>query len=341
MRVLRPGCVPSLLLAGALFAPPVLAGPLERAVVDAQATWVVHIDLEAAARSLPGRALLEMAEAEGMEARERFTRDMGFDPLHVGRGLTVYGLSYADDAGVAVLTASAEAEKAADHLAKAPLEGYSVEEVEGVRVHAWVQDGRSLHAAILPGAKAEERRVVFASSREKLLRAARVVGGQEPGLAGEYPIDAGGGEIVAAAATGMNAEKPAAGGARATILRGAERMRMRLVERAGEGSARLEGEMTLEAVSPQRAQAMGSMLQGVVATLSLLAADDPEMQPLAEIAAGIEVRTEDRAVRVTTSHDAAKAAGLVRSVLMTVRSPEGSGVPVETGGKEPGDARKP
>lgn len=336
----RSGFVHSLLLAGSLCAPPAVAGPLERAVVDAKATWVVHVDLEAAARSMPGRAFMEMAEAEGMEARDRFRRDMGFDPLRVGRGLTVYGLSYAEDAGVAVLTASAEAEKAAEHLAKAPLEGYSVEEVDGVRVHAWVQDGRGLHAAILAGAKEDERRVVFASSREKLLRAVRVVGGQEPGLGVEFPIDAGGGEIVAAAATGMNAEKPAAGGARATVLRGAETMRMRLVERAGEGSARLEGEMTLEAVSPQRAQAMGSMLQGVVATLALMAADDPEMQPLAEIASGIEVRAEDRAVRVKTSHDAAKAAELIRSALVSVRLPAGSGVPEETGGKEPVDARE-
>ncbi|MDX2132908.1 MAG: hypothetical protein SFY69_12730 [Planctomycetota bacterium] len=330
-----------------------LAGPVERSIIDAEARWVVHLDLEAAMRSEPGKVLLELARDGRVPARDRFVREMGFDPFAEGRGLTVYGRSFDEDGGVAILTASAEADRARASMHAAGLGEHATQAVGSVEVHSWSHDDERLYAAVVPGGRPDERRVLFTGSMDAMRRALRVITTDLPALDAQFPIPEGPGTILAVAADGFGSESDPApapgsenatagaaspsGGPSALVLRGVRTMQARLSEETGEAGREIRGELLFRAVSPERAVQMRRMLDGTIAALEMTGEDSPDMAALAAAAASVQVASSGTSVTVRASHDASQAAALVRLMMLM----QGPREPAREAGKEPGNAPTP
>ena len=96
------------LATAATIASPAIAGPLNPDYVPADAVWVVHLDVEAAAGSTVGGFVLEHAEAFDLaEGLEDFRDETGLDAVHDLHGVTLFGAGTPEKTGVAVLVTSA------------------------------------------------------------------------------------------------------------------------------------------------------------------------------------------------------------------------------------------
>jgi hypothetical protein len=79
------------------------AGPLQLERVDAQCTWLVHADLDSMRASAAGREMLRIASAQVEELFEPMRTKLGVDLSSEVRGLTIYGPSLRERAGVTLL----------------------------------------------------------------------------------------------------------------------------------------------------------------------------------------------------------------------------------------------
>jgi hypothetical protein len=173
-------------LGGLLLATPlVLAGPLDPAVVDSQARWVIHVDVESALRTAVGRSLLSDHRSPAAAALESLRWRLGVSAVNDVHGVTVYGRSECADPGTVVVDMTAAADALHTSLAAAGLPGYqrtdpARDAIPGtVAVHSWKAEGQRVFAAIVPGSDAEPdvRRVVVAPSIERLEQAMGVIAG--------------------------------------------------------------------------------------------------------------------------------------------------------------------
>src|SRR5437763_1617142 len=98
------------------------AGPLDRAVVDRDATWMFHVDVEAGLSSTLGGLAKEKIAEEGARPGEDLIKKFGVDPLKDIKGLTMYGFKAGEDDGVAVIETTAAVDTLGTRLVTAGLE---------------------------------------------------------------------------------------------------------------------------------------------------------------------------------------------------------------------------
>lgn len=158
----------------------VCAGPLNKKLVGRDATWVIHVDVEAAAASSIGKLIAEDADAKAgiRELREQ----CGVDLIKDVKGITIWGVEGEDD-HVAVIHTTA----AVDDLEEKFRDDECLEEVEedGYTLLKWT-DGDESHYAHIRKTRAGDERIVFIAGRTRdLIRGLEVADGDKPSAASD------------------------------------------------------------------------------------------------------------------------------------------------------------
>ncbi len=156
---------------------------LRRELVPADARLVLHFDLQGFQRtelwkalSAPGGPIDVHAELEDLE---QLKTAFGIDPFSDLLGVTVWSSKDDLEPEAAVIVTTANVDQALSVLRMQP--GYRIDVHEGLEFHTLGQED---FVAYLHPLHDGLRAVVLADSSERLLRAARVVRGESPNLAG-------------------------------------------------------------------------------------------------------------------------------------------------------------
>jgi hypothetical protein len=288
--------------AAARIGPAAAARPLEAGWVAADAIWLAHVDVGAFKNSTLGRYMLEHPDQFGLDEAEEFEQEIGLDPLTDFMSFTLYGFS--DDPendGVLVAVTSARADEALARL-KARDEIDSAEvRLDGYTVHVLADGGERHYLHVGPADRRDQRIVVLAGSEDAVLGAVKVIDGRAPGLTpGQSPIlgdGPGDGSIVFLACGGgdLLGIEPAS-----EILRLSDGVTVDI----GEAADKAYGEATVSANSRESAVNIADVVEGMLALGRLIAAEEPEARPLADLADAVTITSRDRKITVRVAFDA-------------------------------------
>ncbi|MHC4765108.1 MAG: hypothetical protein ACYTE6_12575 [Planctomycetota bacterium] len=278
------------------------ARPLEAGWVAADAIWLTHVDVGAFKNSTLGRYVLEHPDQFGLDETDEFEQEIGLDPLTDFMSFTLYGFS--DDPendGVLVAVTSARADEALARL-KAHDEIDSAEvKLDGYTVHVLSDGGEHHYLHVRPADRRDQRIVVLAGSEDAVLGAVRVIDGRAPGLTpgrsqilGDGPGD---GSIVFFACGGgdLLGMEPAS-----EILRLSDGVTVDVGEAAGQAYA----EATVSANSRESAVNIADVVEGMLALGRLIAAEEPEARPLADLTDAVTIVSQDRKIIIRIGFDA-------------------------------------
>ncbi|MHC4767465.1 MAG: hypothetical protein ACYTEI_01985 [Planctomycetota bacterium] len=287
--------------------------PLEPGWVAADAMWLIHLDVGAFKNSTIGRYVLEHPDQFELEDLDEFEQEVGLHPLTDFMSFTLYGFSDDPEAdGVVVAVTTARADEALARL-KAIEEIDSVEvNLEGYPVQVLSDQGERHYLHVRAADRRDQRIVVLAGSEDVLLRAIKVIDNRAPGLsAGRSSILDGGpdrGSIVFVACGDIEAlggVEPAS-----EILRLSDGVTLDI----GEAQGRAYGEATVSATSPESAASIAEVVQGMIALGRLIAAEEPEARPLADLAKAINVGVHDQKITIRISFDAEQLAWILGAI---------------------------
>jgi hypothetical protein len=283
--------------------------PLEPGWVAAEALWLVHVDVGALKNSTLGRYVLEHPDQFDLDDLQEFDREIGLDPLTDFMSFTLYGFS--DDPetdGVIVAVTSARADEALARI-KAMDEIDSAEVVrEGYPVHVLSDGGETHYLHLRPADRRDQRIVVLAGTEDALLGAVRVIDGRAAGLTpGKSTV------LPHAPNDGSVAFVACGGGDLLGIEPASEILRLSdgVTIDVGEVQGRVYGEATVSANSQENAGNITDVVEGMLALGRLIAAEEPEARPLADLAGAVKVTTEGRRINVRISFDSEQLAWLL------------------------------
>jgi hypothetical protein len=172
----------------ALAATPALAGPIKKKLVGAEARWVFHLDVEAAAASTIGQ--LALKEHDAAEGLAELKTEFGVDLLQDVMGVTAWGSGGDGEDAVVIIHASNVVDQLLeDHAEEAHLEHV---EADGYELLRWTDNGQSHYGHVRKTRRGDDRLVFIGKQRDSLLGALRVADGEaEPtdddGLIGKAP----------------------------------------------------------------------------------------------------------------------------------------------------------
>lgn len=282
-----------------LLGTPLMAGPLQRTQVSADAKWLLHLDAEALQKSKFGSSILQFALAQ---AGDSLKNEMKIDlPGLIGktRSITLYGNDFkpglngpngrgvliwqgapeVEQAVTGILVQQAEATKAGQGSVKALSEGlnptYSVMP--------------NLFVAVRPG-----QGILVGPKPDQIEDAVRVLDGKTPSLGAnatfsEYAALPGGFFFLALAeGFARDAGLPP----QAQVLKLAEGGRIAL----GESSGNLQLAVNLKAQTDEGAVQIQQVAQGLIALASLADVDEPDLVKIKEWVRGAKVESKEKIV---------------------------------------------
>ncbi|MHC4100545.1 MAG: hypothetical protein ACYSW1_06640, partial [Planctomycetota bacterium] len=269
--------------------------------IAADALWLFHLDVGAFKNSTLGRYVLEHPDQFELDDLDEFEQEIGLHLLTDFMSFTLYGFSDDPEAdGVIVAVTSARADEALANL-KAHEEIDSLEvERDGYAVQV-LSDGDERHYLhVRPADRRDQRIVVLAGTEDALVSAVKVIDGRAAGLIpgksavlGSGPRD---GSIVFVACGGgdLLGIEPAS-----EILRLSDGVTVDV----GEVQDQMFGEATVSANSRENAANITDVVEGMLALSRLIAAEEPEARPLADLAGAVKVTSRDRKITIRISFD--------------------------------------
>jgi hypothetical protein len=278
----------------------VLAGPLQRSQVAADAKWVLHLDV---ASLLPtqvgdriGREAIDPKMARPVEELKKHL-NFEFDWRRI-RSVTLYGSEYGGPErlrGVALLDTDMDLARAFDAALQKQAEwgqaaGGALQLIEAGPAPLYCIN-EDLYIAFQQGLPA-----VISKARKTAIKAREVLMGASPSLEGtttftEFPAVPNSFFLVVAA-QGFSDVAPVP--PQAKVLRMAEGLRLVLGEAGGQVSAGL----AMTAKTDEVARQMHQVVQGMLALVSLSQTENPDVVALAR---GLRVAVQDRTVSAELS----------------------------------------
>jgi hypothetical protein len=269
------------LLAAAACLPsnPLFAGPLQRADVASEPSWVLHLDCDVLRSSSLGKFIAqELEKPEAKNKLDAFQAMFNFDPRTALHGISLYGLDNNPDGGLLIAYADFDAARL-QNLVKGAKE-YQSSTHRSRTIHSWIDehkkspDGASRR---MYGAVAGNR-VIFAQQQSRLTGALDVIDGFSPNLSGTKAFSSMGqassGKILQGAVRKITVPE---GNPNAALVKLSEEIRCEVVETDGNMIAN----MNLLAKDPEVAGHMNSIAQGLL-SLVKMQTDKPERVKLAE-----------------------------------------------------------
>lgn len=269
------------------------AGPLVPSRVLPDATWVVHVDVEGAVGSNLGRALLE--SRPGMEfraeLRNEVVQEIGIDPLHDIRGVTIFGVDEDEQQAVILLSATNAIDRPLEQLPRMVRDYQEIREGPRV-VHSWAEDHGRMYAYAAPGVAEGERIVLLSGDVQRLQRGIlRVERGGDDSAAPLQQAQPQPGSYLFVSASqipGIIADDPGA----STIVRFARAV---VFDAGGAGDA-FSCKARITTAGAQDATTMLQAAQGLLAVARMAASSEPEIQQLLPLADAIRMHTEGETV---------------------------------------------
>jgi len=290
------------------------AEPLNKAWIAADATWVVHVDAEAALGSTMGRFLVANRDELGLHDLERIKRETGLDPLVDIRGVTVYGSGLDAKDGVAVISTTAAAEAMIEKL-RASEPGFTQLTEGKYTIFSWTEHNMPRFAQVRKGKTESDRVVLVAGDKARLLAGIRVMDG------GEAPV--------VRDPSGLMARSPKPGSiffAIASDLGSAEAMPFSrakgLVVDMGEADAEVFAEVTVVPKETEDLTNLMQVMQGSVAMVRMMAQSDPKLAELSKIAQGLSFDTDGRQISANLRYGTDK---LMQSLVALKNAQNGGG----------------
>lgn len=249
----------------------VMAGPVNKAEIAAEATWVVHLDVEALVGSSVGGWLLNQGRQHDLDEKlAQFAGSFGFHPTRDLASVTLYGTSYDPASGVAIFKGKFDNQKLLDLLDQA--QGHEESEYGLHTVHRWTQKPKGKRDdGIRYGTFYSEQVIVIARSRSTLDAALDVLNKQAAATDLVPAVSAG--SFLFVVAEGMPANESPDG---ARFLRKVSGSFVEIGEAAGSAFINLK----LTARKVQDAQRLRQMLDGLLAMLSMVAEQKQERDGL-------------------------------------------------------------
>lgn len=280
------------------------AGPLQPQRVMPDSTWVVHLDIEALAGSNFIRSMMDGPLGAEIRAdiEQDFIQEIGIDPFRDLRSVTIFGASAENEDATVLVSATPAVDAPLGRLPEL-VENYS-EIREGTRVvHSWDDDdaGGRMYAYTAPGSGPNERIVLFSGNIDSL-------------RSGIIRLEAGGADV----APVLQDRLPSAGsvffftadempdiggedGDASAMLRYAQAITID----AGEQGDQLHWDARVTTASPEDANTMLQVVQGMLALGRMAASSEPGLQPMLRIADGcrgsVEGSTLNLSLRIDSS----------------------------------------
>jgi len=285
--------VASVLLAGLCLASvPALAAPLQKSTIGPGADWVAHADVDALRNSTIGKLVLEELKAQGVEQKmQDFASIFSFNPLTDVHNVTLYGNGKDRNRAVAVVDGRFDAQKLIS-LVRLNAQ-FQETPYQNVTLYQWHnEDKKGGPGELMYGFVREGRGIVLSTGLDTLKQAADNLRGSGPGpsagLAGQVPSAESGTflQIVATGIANLAGDDP-----QAAILKQADLF----TAGAGEAGDKAFIGLRLRGQSPDVADSVMKMVQGVVAWTQMVA---PEQPKLSELAKNVNVTREDRTVQI-------------------------------------------
>ena len=285
--------VTSVLLASLCLATvPALATPLQKAEISPTANWALHADVDAFRNSTLGKLLLAELKAQGVEEKmQSFAAIFSFNPLTDLRGVTLYGKGKDRNNAVAIIDGQFDADKLLSILRLNPK--YQEIPYQGVTLYGWLNEDKNGGTAgqLMYGYNHKGQEVVISSGLDALKAAVDTLkgpgAGASTGLLNQMP-QGDRGTFLQIGATGIGeivGQDP-----KAAILQQADSLSLS----AGETAEKLFIGLRLQGQSPEVADNILKMAQGVVAMAQLATQEQPK---LSELAKNVTVSRDDKIVQ--------------------------------------------
>lgn len=269
------------------------AAPLQKSEIHPAANWVVHADLDAFRGSGLGKLVLAELKAQGIEQKmQEFAAIFSFQPLTDLRDVTLYGKGTDRDGVVIIADGRFDAEKLLGIVRWNPR--YKEIPYEGVTLHQWLNEDKKDPTAeqIMYGYIHGGQQVVVSAGLDALKQAVNTL--KQPaaetstGLVNRIPAQEKGGflQVVATNIGELAGQEP-----KAAILRQADSLTLS----AGETADKIFIGLQVQGQTPEVAQNMANLLQGIVAMTQLAAQEQPK---LSELARNVQITHQDKAMQV-------------------------------------------
>jgi len=281
------------------------ASPRRRADVAADPLWVLHLDADALRTTTIGRHVLaEMEKPDAQKKFAAFEAIFSFDPRKELHGITLYGMSKAEDDGVLLVYADFDANRLTT-MAEGARDHTSTTDGRHT-IHSWIDEKKKEKDGVKPRTYAaiHGKTVVFGQKQSRVTEALAVLDRAGASLATDKlfsGLGTGPGFIQGAA---RKLDALAGNGPNAAVLKQARTYDLNVDESQG----RFEAALTLQAESEEVAKVIESVGRGLVALLSLQK-EKPEAQKLAQ---GLDVRQDGPVVRASLSLPAEDVIALLK-----------------------------
>ncbi|MCX8089558.1 MAG: hypothetical protein N3I86_01270 [Verrucomicrobiae bacterium] len=282
------------------------AAPLQRNDVVRDPMWWLHVDADALRQTALGQYLL--AELEKPEAQKKFAAFQtvfNFDPRRALRGLTLYGVSPAEEDAVLLVYADFDAnrlttlaEGAKDHQSSAHRHH---------TIHNWIDENKPAKDGKKPRTYAAiygNRVVIFGQKHSRVAEALDVMDRLIPGLAAEADFARGEGGAVFLQGAARKLELPA-NDPNAAVFRQSRGLALVM----GEKQQRVEATLTLLADNEEVARHIELVGRGLIGLMKLQI-DKPENQKLAR---ALSVEQVNSTVRLRLDMPASEMIEMLRA----------------------------
>lgn len=285
-----------------------MATPLPKSQVSADAKWVLHLDMDQFAPSQTCRLLLNgQGEAKKFQGLlNHYQTLLGVDPLKDLSSMTLYGTETVGNRGVALINGSLNYRTITKQFSTYPQ--YRTKTSGKLTLQTWTDRAtkRPLWASFHTS-----RRLIMASDERALLLAVATIDGLKPSLSSwktaALPIPPPqSGTFFTASTLGYAGASPDP--IQAMILKNTEHATMQVSENQGV----VDGQVVLQASSPDAAAQIHQVLNGLMLTSSF--AD--HASPFAKLAEASEISQNQKAVVLKLHCPAREAAGILAATML-------------------------
>ncbi len=273
-------------------AAPSRPGGFDQTVLPADTRWVVHIDLGGIRASKLGSQLMAALEEGGhLDELDEVQQELGMNPLADVYSVTVHGVKGEEDA-VAQIHMSAKADQIIEQLrSRVPVRALSIGDVQLLEMG----DGEVFASVQSTGT--DERRIVLASSAERVSSTVQVLRGNAPNMKADahsaFSRGPSPGTWIFAACTAPLSEitdfEPAS--------RAAELVRGGVFE-FGEHQERIFASLEVDASSTEDARRLTQIVQGGLALLELALTDEEVPDAVRDVLGALSIEQLGEGVRL-------------------------------------------
>lgn len=253
------------------------SAPLHRADVIADPVWVLHVDADGLRPTTLGKYFFsELAKPETQKKLAAFQAIFNFDPTRDVHGVTLYGVSKAEQDGVVLVYADFDATRL-NVLAEGAKE-HAATNYGSCTIHSWLDEKRAVTNGVKPRiyAAIHGKTVIFARKQAHVAEALDVLEGKKPNLSASRQfakLDQGTAFIQAAA---RKPELPT-GDPNSAVLKQSN-MATLLV---GETKGNVEANLMLDTDTADIARQLETIGKGLIGLMTIQK-DKPQSQKLAE-----------------------------------------------------------